>query len=74
MLIIFGPTCFKDVSDDLAFKAEIKRLHILIILLRAEVKNSQVILRTVLPSLTKFLQKSQNISALFQEVAEQSAG
>ena len=25
MLIIFGPTCFKDVSDDLAFKAEIKK-------------------------------------------------
>jgi hypothetical protein len=42
-------------------------------LLSAEVKNSQVILRIVLPILTKFLQKSQIRRALLQEVAKQSA-
>ena len=42
-------------------------------LLSVEVKNSQVILRIVLPILTKFLQKSQICRALLQEVAKQSA-
>ena len=42
-------------------------------LLSAEVKNSQVILRIVLPILTKFLQKSQIRRVLLQEVAKQSA-
>ena len=42
-------------------------------LLSAEVKNSQVILRIVLPILTKFLQKSQIRTVLLQEVAKQSA-
>ena len=43
-------------------------------LLSAKVKNSHVILRIVLPILTKFLQKSQIRRALFQEVAKQSPG
>ena len=42
-------------------------------LLSVEVKNSQVILRIVLPILTKFFQKSQICRALLQEVAKQSA-
>ena len=42
-------------------------------LLSAQVKNSKVILRIVLPILTKFLQKSQIRRALLQEVAKQSS-
>ena len=42
-------------------------------LLSAEVNNSQVILRIVLPILTKFLQKSQIPRALLQEVAKHFA-
>ena len=41
-------------------------------LLNAKVKNSQIILRIVLPIPTKFLQKSQICRALLQEVAKQS--
>jgi hypothetical protein len=41
-------------------------------LLSAEVKNSQIILRIVLPIVTKFLKKSQICRALLQEVAKQS--
>ena len=38
-------------------------------LMSAKVKNSQVILRIILPILTKFFQKSQSHRALLQEVA-----
>ena len=41
-------------------------------LLSDEVKKSQVILRIVLPILTKFLQKSQIRRVLLQEVTKQS--
>ena len=57
----------------LSFKIN-KLLKVTTKLLSAEMKNSQVILRIVLPILTKFLQKSQICRApLNGEVAKRSA-
>ena len=50
--------------------ASIYKVKCITNLLSAEVKNSRVILRTVLPLLTKFLQKDQIHRVLLQELAK----
>ena len=60
---------FDSRNLDLAMKHDLSTAK----LMSAEVKNSQVILKIVLPILTKFLQKSQIHTALLQEKAKQSA-